>query len=233
MDAYTSKEKEDLSLDIDLSLDEMERRKLQGFMGEEIIRICRKRILEQVTSALGGSWEIRDDLHLVNKDSPSQRYRASGRPERGEIRIEGNTVKHSGKKEKKLRKHVRKDVLNASEDLFERFRELRNPFIDFSFYAVRSTSGSDTSFEVRDYSGDSFVPSKLRVKLPEIKDFKILFLEAKTTDDDAKSLLSSNQRSVRDQARNSPYTQFFTARIDHELRDGVPESVQVSIEEHS
>lgn len=233
MDAYNSKEKEDLSLDIDLGLDDMKRRKLKGFLGEEIIRICRKRILEQVTSALGGSWEVRDDLHLVNKDSPSQRYRASGRPERGEIRIEGNTVKHSGKKEKKLREHVHKNVLKAPEDLFERFRELRNPFIDFSFYAVRSGSGSDTSFEVRDYSGESFAPSRLKLQIPEIEDFKILFLEAKTTEDDAKNLLSSNQRSVRDQARNSPYTQFFTARIGHELRDGVPESVRVSIEEHS
>jgi len=220
---------------VDLELGEMERRKLQGFMGEKVADLMMNRVLDHIGDHLKDSWVLRDKLHLINADSKFQRYWASGRPRQGEIRIEGRNLKHSGNTEEELEDHVRERCAVADGEIFKKFREVRNPFIDFSFYAVKKDGREEVEFNVEDYSSNRFENSqKLREEIPRIKDFKIVMIEVKTTKDNAENLFSTNQRKAKNMAQKSPFLEFFSLKVDKEFQElGIPEKFDGEIKKHS
>jgi len=232
---FQQKEGIETKVDLSVELDEMEKRKLQGFLGEKITSLMRNRVVEHLENHLKQDWGLRNKLHLVNKESSFQRYWASGRPRQGSIRIEGNNLKHHGKTRKELEEYIKERCVVTEKELFTKFRELRNPFIDFNFYAVKTNGKKEVEFRVSDYSENSFESNqKLKVEVPVVDDFKIVMLEVKTTRDDAKNLFSKNQRKARDLAKKSPFLEFFSLRVGKEFSElDLPENFSLSIEKHS
>lgn len=235
LEEFTESESATSSVDIDLELEKMEKRKLQGFLGEKLTSLMKSRVVTHLEEQLKDSWILRDKLHLVNLDSRFERYWASGRPYQGEIRINGRTIKHQGSSREELEEHTKERTAAAEEKLFKKFREIRNPFIDFSFYAIKTSENKKVEFNVEDYSGDSFDPSeKLEVEVPVIEDFKIVMLEVKTTKDEAEQLFSSNQRKARDLARGSPFLDFFSLKVNRDFEElDLPEDFSIELKKHS
>lgn len=232
---FADKDASSKKVDIDVKLKKMEKRKLQGFMGEKLTSLMKNRVINHLKKHLGEKWTLRNKLNVVNKNSSFQRYWASGRPRQGSIRIEGRNLKHHGSKKEELEKYVREKCVVAEEDIFRKFQEVRNPFIDFNFYAVRKSENKIVEFTLKDYSENSFESKeRLKVKVPVIEDFKIVMLEVKTTKNDAKNLFSKNQRKARELANKSPHLDFFSLKVDKEFSDlGIPEDFSLNIEKHS
>lgn len=235
LEEFTDSESATSSVDIKLKLEEMEKRKLQGFLGEKLTSLMKSRVVKHLDEHLKDSWILRDKLHLVNLDSRFERYWASGRPYQGEIRINGRTIKHQGSSKDELEQHVKERTAAAEENLFKKFREIRNPFIDFSFYAIKTSENKKVEFNVEDYSNNGFDSSeKLRVETPVIDDFKIVMLEVKTTKDEAEQLFSSNQRKARDLARGSPFLDFFSLKVNRDFEElDIPEDFSIKLKKHS
>jgi len=223
------------TLQLDLELDEMEKRKVQGFLGEKIASLMKNRVVDHISTHLRSSWVLRDKMHLINSSSTFQRYWASGKPRQGEIRIEGRNLKHTGKNKEELKEHVQEKCVAAEEEIFKKFKEVRNPFIDFNFYAVKTNGRKQIEFKAENYSKNKFEENEtIKVELPKIEDFKIVMLEVKTTKDDAENLFSKNQRKARDMAKNSPFLEFFSLKVDKEFQElGIPSSFDGKIQKHS
>jgi hypothetical protein len=195
----------------------------------------RNKVVLRLEDFVKDSWVLRDKLYLVSSDSSFQRYWASGRPRQGSVRMKGRKLKHEGKDREELKEHVKERCVVASENIFKKFREVRNPFIDFNFYAVRKTGEKKIEFQLRDYSKKSFDKTeKIEVTVPVIEDFKIVMLEVKTTKEDAKKLFSENQRNARDLAKKSPFLDFFSLKVNKEFEEmDIPENFEVKLEKHS
>jgi hypothetical protein len=223
------------SLDIDAELDDMEKRKLQGHLGEKLTSLMKSRVTDYLESHTKPEWVLRDKLQLISSASVSKRYWASGKPRQGSIRIDGRSIKHTGESLDEIEKYVKERCVFAEEDMFEKFKEVRNPFIDFNFYAVKKTGKRETEFILEDYSSDSFdAKESMKVSIPVIEDFKVIMLEVKTTKDEAETLFSSNQRKARDLAKNSPYLDFFSLQVDREFSElNIPKEYSVNIQKHS
>ena len=223
------------SLQMDLVLDEMEKRKIQGFLGEKIASLMKNRMVDHISTHLRSSWVLRDKMHLINSSSTFQRYWASGKPRQGEIRIEGRILKHTGKNREELKEHVQEKCVVTEEEIFKKFKQVRNPFIDFNFYAVKTNGTEEIEFQAEDYTENKFEHNEtIKVELPKIVDFKILMLEVKTTKDNAENLFSKNQRKARDIANNSPFLEFFSLKVDKEFQElGIPEEFDGEIKKHS
>ncbi|GEM_PF-2776211 len=235
LDDFQDKKEVEESLNIDAELSDMEKRKLQGHLGEKLTSLMKSRVTDYLKSHTRPEWVLRDKLQLISNVSTSNRYWASGKPRQGSIRIEGRSIKHTGKPLEEIEKYVKERCVFAVEDMFEKFKEVRNPFIDFNFYAVKETGKRETEFVLEDYSSDSFdAKESMKVSIPVIEDFKVIMLEVKTTKDDAGSLFSSNQRKARNLAKNSPYLDFFSLQVDREFSElNIPEEYSVSIQKHS
>ena len=223
------------SLDIDAELDDMEKRKLQGHLGEKLTSLMKSRVTDYLESHTRSEWVLRDKLQLISSASVSKRYWASGKPRQGSIRIDGRSIKHTGESLDEIEKYVKERCVFAEGDMFEKFKEVRNPFIDFNFYAVKKTGKRETEFILEDYSSDSFdAKESMKVSIPVIEDFKVIMLEVKTTKDEAETLFSSNQRKARDLAKNSPYLDFFSLQVDREFSElNIPKEYSVDIQKHS
>ena len=233
-DFQDQKEVED-SLGIEAELDDMEKRKLQGHLGEKLTSLMKSRVTDYLESHTRPEWVLRDKLQLISTAAVSKRYWASGKPRQGSIRIDGRSIKHTGESLDEIEKYVKERCVFAEGDMFEKFKEVRNPFIDFNFYAVKKTGKRLTEFILEDYSSDSFdAKESMKVSIPVIEDFKVIMLEVKTTKDEAETLFSSNQRKARDLAKNSPYLDFFSLQVDREFSDlNIPEEYSVNIQKHS
>lgn len=235
LDEFEQNQEVSNELSIDVELDKMEKRKLQGFMGEKITFLMRNRVVDFLSTHLRDFWILREKLHIINNDSNFQRYWASGKPQQGSIKIEGRNLKHHGSTNEELREYVKDKCVAAQKDIFSKFKDVRNPFIDFNFYAVKKTGVQKVEFSVKNYSSKSFESKeKMEVEIPVIEDFKIVMLEVKTTKQDAQSLFSENQRNARDLAKNSPYLDFFSLRIDEEFSEmDISSEFNLEVEKHS
>jgi hypothetical protein len=235
LDDFKDQKEVEESLNIDAELDDMEKRKLQGHLGEKLTSLMKSRVTDYLESHTKPEWVLRDKLQIISTASTSRRYWASGRPRQGSIRIDRRTIKHTGESLDEIEKYVKERCIFAKEDLFEKFKEVRNPFIDFNFYAVKKTGARETKLILEDYSKNSFDGEEsLKVCVPVIEDFKVIMLEVKTTKDEAETLFSSNQRKARDLAKNSPYLDFFSLQVDREFSElNIPEDYSVNIQKHS
>lgn len=235
LDDFQDKKEVEDSLDIDAELDGMEKRKLQGHLGEKLTSLMKSRVTDYLESHTRPEWVLRDKLQLISTASVSKRYWASGKPRQGSIRIDGRSIKHTGEPLDEIEKYLKERCVFAEEDMFEKFKEVRNPFIDFNFYAVKKTGERETEFMLEDYSKNSFdAEERMKVSIPVIEDFKVIMLEVKTTKDDVGTLFSSNQRKARDFAKNSPYLDFFSLQVDIEFSElNIPEEYSVNIQKHS
>lgn len=233
-DFQEQREVED-SLDIDAELDDMEKRKLQGHLGEKLTSLMKSRVTEYLESHTRPEWVLRDKLQLISSASISKRYWASGKPRQGSIKIDRRSIKHTGEPIDEIEKYIKERCVFAKEDIFNKFKEVRNPFIDFNFYAVKKNGKRETEFILEDYSSNSFdAEESMKASIPVIEDFKVIMLEVKTTKDEAETLFSSNQRKARDLAKNSPYLDFFSLQVDRDFSElNIPEEYSVNIQKHS
>jgi hypothetical protein len=195
----------------------------------------KSRVTDYLESHTRPEWVLRDKLQLISSASVSKRYWASGKPRQGSIRIDGRSIKHTGESLDEIKKYVKERCVFTEGDMFEKFKEVRNPFIDFNFYAVKKTGKRQTEFMLENYSSDSFdAEESMKVSIPVIEDFKVIMLEVKTTKDEAETLFSSNQRRARDLAKNSPYLDFFSLQVDREFSElNIPDEYSVNIRKHS
>lgn len=235
LDDFTEDSNTDDKISIDAELGEMEKRKLQGHLGEKITSLMQNRVKGYLGSHIRSDWILRDKLQLISSSSASKRYWASGRPRQGSIKVNGRSVKHTGKSVEEVTEYLEERCVVAKQGIFEKFREVRNPFIDFNFYAVKEAGRKKVGFTVEDYSKNAIgTEDTLTVELPVIEDFKIIMLEVKTTTGDAEKLFSKNQRSARDLAEGSPFLDFFSLRVDKEFSDlGLPDNFSLEVEKHS
>jgi hypothetical protein len=235
LDEFNDSDDGSRDLNINAKLNEMEKRKVQGFLGEKVASLMRSRVINHLEDHLNSSWILREKMHLVNENSSHERYWASGRPRQGSMRIQGRQLKNHGAEEDEIKDYIREKCVLATEDIFRKFREVRNPFIDFNFYAVRKAGSKKTSFSVQDYSSNTFESGdRIDVEVPIVSDFKIVMLEVKTSKNSAKNLFSKNQRKARDMAKESPFLDFFSLKIDEEFSEmDIPTEFKLEIEKHS
>jgi hypothetical protein len=231
LENFSEKESAPTRSKMKFELDKMEKRKLQGFMGEKLAELMKSKVVDYLRKHTGGKWELRSKARMVRKGRTSHSYWAGGRPDRDEIVVESGVVKHQGAEKDELREAVRDKCVVAEDDIFEKFQEVRNPWIDFSFYALSIEETVEQTFSARDFSKRSFdQESEIDVEVPLASDFKLMAVEVKTTNSSAENLLSTNQRNVRDLAEESPYIDFFTLKVETDFSElGIPENFDAEI----
>lgn len=217
-------------------LDEMEKRKLQGFLGEKVTKLLTGKVKNHLKKFTRDNWVLRDKIYLVNSSNTIQRYWANSKPIQGELRVEGKQIKHDNKSEEKIKEHISEKCVIADNQLFKKFKKLRNPFIDFNFYIVKKTGTENVKYKATNYGklSNNMGGENISVEVPKIEDFKIIMLEVKTTRKNAESLLTENQRKARDIAKESPYLEFFTIKVNREFEElNIPSNYEAKLEKHT
>ena len=217
-------------------LDEMEKRKLQGFLGEKVTKLLTGKVKNHLKKFTRDNWVLRDKIYLVNSSNTIQRYWANSKPIQGGLRVEGKQIKHDNKSEEKIKEHISEKCVIADNQLFKKFKKLRNPFIDFNFYIVKKTGTENVKYKATNYGklSNNMGGENISVEVPKIEDFKIIMLEVKTTRKNAESLLTENQRKARDIAKESPYLEFFTIKVNREFEElNIPSNYEAKLEKHT
>lgn len=217
-------------------LDEMEKRKLQGFLGEKVTKLLTGKVKNHLKNFTRDNWVLRDKIYLVNSSNTIQRYWANSKPIQGGLRVEGKQIKHDNKSEEKIKEHISEKCVIADNQLFKKFKKLRNPFIDFNFYIVKKTGTENVKYKATNYGklSNNMGGENISVEVPKIEDFKIIMLEVKTTRKNAESLLTENQRKARDIAKESPYLEFFTIKVNREFEElNIPSNYEAKLEKHT
>lgn len=229
---FISQEEVENAKKVEFELDELRKRQLQGFIGEKITGLMVNRLKGELEEYVKDDWVLRDKAQILSEKNNGYMLRIGGRPGNDEIMVERNTVKHMGAEEKMIREKARKETFLMSHQMFERYSEMKNPWIDQNFYALEVNGSKTVKFTVKDYSKESFErTSHLEVKIPYVTDFKIIAVEIKTSKDEANNLLSKNQRKVRDNSKESPHLDFFTLKLDTEFEEfGLPGTFEAQIE---
>lgn len=235
LDAFTATSDADEDTTITAAFDELQRRKLQGFVGEEVCRLLRSELCDRLEAYLKDNWELQQNAELITPESQTGSYRLGRRPERGDILIDHGVVKHHGADDETVRQYIEERCFVADRELLEIFHRVQNPWIDELLYAIHTTDQVETSVPVQNYEDASIRPQEtIAVSVPAINDFKIVAVEIKTTTGDGRTQLTSNQRSVRDLAQNSPYLDFFiaTVKTDFDQLD-LPASFDIELRKDS
>jgi len=221
-------------LNLCFDLDEIQKRKIQGFVGEELCRLMKSKVITHLEDNVKNSWLLVDKAEIVS-DERLRHISSSGSIGEDEIEIDGETVKHFEASEEEIRAKIKRNCFKVDGKLLKAFHRLRNPWIDFSFYALKINGKEEHDFNVKDYSESGLTPNKtLKVDVSKAEDFKIVALEVKTTKGEENNLLSKNQRKVRDIAEDSPFLDFFTLKVDSEFEElGIPESFDALFRKHS
>ena len=221
------------SLEMSYEIREMEKRKLQGVFGERIAVFVRGRITEFLENSLGSDWELRQGVKLKTTGSDPRTMWYGDRGIDSEIKISGSTVRHRDMDEEEIVEKVRERHFVTSDELFDRFSEHQIPSIDQVYYGLK-LSGEQRS---RDYhllntESSSFSSRKSKaIDLRHVEDFKVIGLEIKTTRDRAENLFSSLQRSIRDKARESPYLDIYSLKVEYDIETGeIPDEVDLRLE---
>lgn len=219
--------------ELEYSLDEMEKRKLQGVFGERIAVFIEGKIKRFITRILPQDWNVKKNIHLRTKDNHKSLNFGQKPKDSGSIKISGDTVAHYGADEETLIERVQQRHFSASEYLFNKFQENQIPSIDNTFYALKK-SGEKRCFKYDfiDHSKNSYQIQRntTKVSVEHIEDFKVIGLEVKTTKSDAKNLLSKKQRRIRERAQNSAFLDFYTIDVDFEIEESdIPTEIPVKI----
>ncbi len=222
------------SVEIDFELDELRKRQLQGFLGEKVCSLMENRVKKLLSKHVKSNWTLERKAEMISENKFGHSIGSYPRS-RGEIKIEGNMIKHFNAEEEEIREEIRGRCFKTSDELFEAFHKVRNPWIDFSFYAFKTEGKIGQSFSIKDFSQSALEAGKtIEVEIPVVKDFKIAALEVKTTEGDEENLLSRNQRKVRKIAEESPFIDFFTLKIDTSFEElGIPEEFSGKFRKHS
>lgn len=225
----------DSAFDIELELGEMDCRRLQGFLGERIARLMKSKILRQLGNSLESGWVLRERCEVLNAEDFSRNFYAGRRPSRGETELSGSHIRHWGHTGEELREIVRERSVALPPELFESFLESRAPFTDQLYYGFKIQDTTEKRFATYDLEKPGFDrESSLEAEVPVADDFKLLAVEVKTTSGDPGSLLSTNQRELREKAKSTPFLDFYVLHVDLEFDDlDVPESYSVSLSRES
>jgi hypothetical protein len=234
LDDFSNQNNIDDDLDVGFELDEMRKRQLQGYLGEKVCSLMENRVKNLLSDHVKSHWILRRKAEIISEDSIG--HSIGPHPKRtGEIKIEGSVVKHFEADEKEIREKIEERCFKTSEELFKAFHKVRNPWIDFSFYAFQIEDTEQQTFNVKDFSESALSTGNImEVEIPVISDFKIAALEVKTTNGEEERLLSKNQRKVREMAEESPFIDFFTLKIDTSFEElDIPEEFSGKFRKHS
>lgn len=235
LDAFTENSVMDDQQTIKAEFDTLQRRKLQGFVGEEVCRLLRSELCDRLAMYLKENWELHQSAELITPESQTGTYRLGRRPDRGDLMIDHGIVKHHGADDTEIRSYVEDRCFVADRDLLEIFHRVENPWIDEILYAIHTTGQVETTVPVQGYEDASITPQDtITATVPQIDDFKIVAVEIKTTTGDGRTHLSSNQRAVRDLAQTSPYLDFFVATVKTDFTNlDLPASFNIELAKES
>ena len=234
LDDFTNEKKIDSVLDVGFEMDEMRKRQLQGYLGERVCSLMENRVKNLLSEHVKSHWVLRREAEIISEDNIG--HSIGPHPERtGEVKIEGKFVKHFEADEEEIREKIEEKCFKTNPELFKAFHKVRNPWIDFSFYAFQIEETEKQAFNVKDFSDSALNAGKtIEVEIPVISDFKIAALEVKTTKGEEERLLSKNQRNVREMAEESPFIDFFTLKIDTCFEElDIPEEFSGKFRKHS
>lgn len=214
------------SLSFEWRPSDLEKNRLQGAIGEQASKLLRGRIKRFLRKRMNGSWEILEKPVFVNEN----RFTPTGYREDG-VNFNGRKIVHFG--EEGLREKVRQRYLHLEEGLFERFREYRFPHIDETLFGVKKKGETRrVGFTFEDRSKEiGNRKNRETVEIEQVEDFKLLYVEVKTSNREASKLLTENQRKAREKVRETPYAEFFTASIDLSWEESrLPETLNFRLE---
>jgi len=216
------------SLSLEFELSEMEKRKIQGAIGERIAGFSGSRIKSYLRDHVRGDWEIRDSLEMICEDPGVKSYRNRY----SQLDVSGNSIRHRDMSREDIMDSIESKYVLSDRDTLESFYRVLDPWIDIRMFGVEIDGLESVEFDVN-CLGSGF-SGKLDIELPVVEDFKILALEVKTTEDSAENLLSSHQRDLREMSKSSPYIEYFTVRIDREFSDmDIAEAYDLEVSNHS
>ena len=235
LEDFSNKNEKKDTLDLSYELSEMEHRKLQGIFGEKVAVFVKGKLERFIEDSLPSGWSLHQGVKLRTKNEKSEKSLWFGRKntlEKG-IDISDSTVRHRNLSQDKIMEAVRDRHLYCSDDLFEKFQEHRIPNIDQVYYAVKMTGESrDKIYHCVNSEASSFSnQEKLTIPLDEVEDFKVIGIEIKTTEEKAESLLSSLQRNIRNKAKQSPFLDIYSLKVEYEKGSReIPEDVDLRLE---
>jgi hypothetical protein len=223
------------SIKMDYEIDEMEKRKLQGLFGEKISTFVEGRIKKFLQESMGSEWEIKKGIKVKAKGETDKSMFYGLKPdEKSKIKCSGKSIAHTGLGNEKIKEEIESMHYHVSDRLFKKFQECRAPSIDECYYAVKK-SGELKQYNYRafDRSSGSYEVEgeKLNCMLEKLDDFKIIYLEVKTTTGEGNNLLSTTQREVRDTASQTAFMDFYLVRVEYDISSSeIPDTVKVEIE---
>lgn len=225
----------DSSLDLTYEITEMENRKLQGMFGEKIAVFVKGKLKRFLKNSLPPGWSLHQGVKLRTKGENLEKSLWFGRKntlEKG-IDINDSTVRHRNMPDEEIREAVKERHLYCSEELFQQFQEHRIPNIDQVYYAVKKTGETrENDYHCVNTEASSFSSQeKVTIDLEEVEDFKVIGIEIKTTENRAEGLLSSLQRNIRDKAKESPYLDIYSLKVEYKKGSReIPEEVDLRLE---
>lgn len=226
------------SLDLSYEISDMERRKLQGLFGEKVAVFIKGKIERFIQESLPDNWSLHQGVKLTTSGVNNKKSLWFGEKntlEKG-FDISDSTVRHRNLPKDEIEKRVQKRHFYCSEDLFQQFQDHRIPSIDEVFYAVKKTGDTKgRDYHLVNSEASSFSQQeKQEIELEEVEDFKVIGVEIKTTENRAERLLSTVQREIRDKARESPYLDLYSLKVEYEKGSRkIPEEVDIRMEKLS
>jgi len=222
------------SLDMGYEISDMERRKLQGLFGEKVAVFVKGKIKRFIENSLPENWTLRQGIKLTTSGvNQKSLWFGTKNSNEKEIEINDYTVRHRDLPLEEIEEKVQKRHYYCSEEVFLQFQEHRIPNIDEVFYAVNKTGNTESReyHLVNTESSRISNQEKHEIDLEEVEDFKVIGVEIKTTENRAENLLSSVQREIRDKAKESPYLDLYSLKVEYEKdRKEIPEEVDIRME---
>ncbi|MFB6245641.1 MAG: hypothetical protein ABEJ03_04835 [Candidatus Nanohaloarchaea archaeon] len=214
-------------------LSDLEKRKLQGLFGEKISVFVEGKIKRFLRRTLSENWELKNNIRLKTGDTRKS-LNFGEKPDRDSINISGSNVSHYGTAKAELIERVQKQHYSCTEYLFEKFQQYQIPTIDNTLYAIKKSGETEKfKYDFIDHSkNQAQIKKKTReIALEKLEDFKIIGLEVKTSDSEAKNLLSTKQREIRDMATDSAFLEIYTVKVDFDYGNGeLPQKVPVNVQ---
>jgi hypothetical protein len=234
---FTGESSDSESLNLSYEISDLERRKLQGLFGEKVAVFVKGKMESFIQESLPESWSLHQGVKLTTSgvNKKSLWFGDKNTLEKG-FDISDSTVRHRNLPKDKIKEKVRKRHFYASEELFQKFQEHRIPSIDEVFYAVKKTKDTKKrEYQMVNSEASSFSQQETtEIDLEEVEDFKVVGVEIKTTENRAESLLSSLQREVRDKAKESPYVDLYSLKVEYEKESReIPEEVDIRMKKLS
>ncbi len=234
LERFSEDQTNKISIDLNYTLEDLEKRKLQGLFGEKVAIFIKGRIKEFLKESLEDDWSLREGVKLKTEESSQSKSMWYGQKQIGEgFQMTDSTIRHRNMDEDEIKKKVRENHFITSKELFNEFSNHQIPSIDQVYYGLKfSGHEKPRTYHLMNTASSSFSrQNKEKINLRHVEDFKIIGLEIKTTENKAENLFSNLQRSVRDKAISSPFLDLYSLKVEYDIEsEKVPDSVDLRIE---